>query len=97
MRDDRCTAQTLAEALDIIDRRSVCATWLGRCTRSLTLTPRRAIAEVVLGVALVSVFRPGVRVHVVGVGGAGMSGMAMLLAEYGAVVSGSDASDVDDL
>ena len=39
-----------------------------------------------------SVFRPGVRVHVVGVGGAGMSGMAMLLSEYGAVVSGSDAA-----
>ncbi len=47
-----------------------------------------------------SVFRPGVRVHVVGVGGAGMSGMAMLLSEYGAVVSGSDAASstiFDDL
>ncbi|MGH3733297.1 MAG: UDP-N-acetylmuramate--L-alanine ligase [Acidimicrobiales bacterium] len=38
-------------------------------------------------------FRPGVRVHVVGIGGAGMSGLAMLLAEFGATVSGSDARD----
>ncbi|MGA7835996.1 MAG: UDP-N-acetylmuramate--L-alanine ligase [Acidimicrobiales bacterium] len=41
-----------------------------------------------------SAFAPGVRVHVVGVAGAGMSGLAMLLAEMGAVVSGSDARDV---
>lgn len=34
---------------------------------------------------------PGTRVHVVGVGGAGMSGVARLLSEYGCVVSGSDA------
>ncbi len=40
-----------------------------------------------------STFAPGVRVHVVGVAGAGMSGLAMLLAEMGAVVSGSDARD----
>ena len=46
------------------------------------------------GVAIVSVFQPGVRVHVVGVGGAGMSGLAMLLVEFGAVVSGSDRGDV---
>ncbi len=38
-----------------------------------------------------SVFQPLTRVHVVGVGGAGMSGMALLLAEMGATVSGSDA------
>jgi UDP-N-acetylmuramate--alanine ligase len=39
-------------------------------------------------------------VHVVGVGGAGMSGLAMLLAEFGATVSGSDQRDsavFDDL
>ncbi|HEY1763178.1 MAG TPA: UDP-N-acetylmuramate--L-alanine ligase [Acidimicrobiales bacterium] len=36
---------------------------------------------------------PGRRVHIVGVAGAGMSGLAMLLAEMGAVVSGSDAQD----
>jgi UDP-N-acetylmuramate--alanine ligase len=41
----------------------------------------------------VSVLAPGVRVHVIGVAGAGMSGLAMLLSEMGAVVSGSDASD----
>lgn len=38
-----------------------------------------------------SVLQPGTRVHVVGVGGAGMSGLALLLAEMGATVSGSDA------
>jgi UDP-N-acetylmuramate--alanine ligase len=32
-------------------------------------------------------------VHVVGIGGAGMSGLAMLLAEFGATVSGSDQSE----
>jgi len=36
---------------------------------------------------------PGTRVHIVGVGGAGMSGVALLLAEMGCVVSGSDAAD----
>jgi len=41
----------------------------------------------------VKVFEPGVRVHVVGVGGAGMSGLARLLVESGAVVSGSDLAD----
>lgn len=40
-----------------------------------------------------SVLAPGLRVHVVGIAGAGMSGLAMLLAEMGAVVSGSDALD----
>ncbi len=35
----------------------------------------------------------GARVHVVGVAGTGMSGLAMLLAEMGATVSGSDAVD----
>jgi len=35
----------------------------------------------------------GRRIHVVGVAGAGMSGLAILLAERGAVVSGSDLSD----
>jgi UDP-N-acetylmuramate--alanine ligase len=34
-----------------------------------------------------------VRAHVVGVGGAGMSGLALLLKEMGATVSGSDATD----
>ena len=38
-------------------------------------------------------FEPGVRVHVVGVGGAGMSGLARLLVESGALVSGSDLAD----
>jgi UDP-N-acetylmuramate--alanine ligase len=38
-------------------------------------------------------FEPGVRVHIVGVGGAGMSGVALLLAERGCAVSGSDATD----
>jgi len=41
----------------------------------------------------VSTLAPGRRVHVVGVGGAGMSGVAILLAEMGAEVSGSDATD----
>jgi len=48
----------------------------------------------------VSVFEPDQRVHVVGVGGAGMSGLAMLLAEMGAEVSGCDAREspvFDDL
>ncbi len=40
-----------------------------------------------------TIFSPGVRVHVVGVGGAGMSGLAWLLVESGAVVSGSDLAD----
>jgi UDP-N-acetylmuramate--alanine ligase len=37
----------------------------------------------------------GRRVHVVGVAGAGMSGLAMLLAEMGAQVSGSDLTESD--
>jgi UDP-N-acetylmuramate--alanine ligase len=41
----------------------------------------------------VTVFEPGVRVHIVGVGGAGMSGLARLLVETGAQVSGSDLAD----
>lgn len=36
-------------------------------------------------------FTPGQRVHIVGVGGAGMSGIARILTERGCVVSGSDA------
>ena len=47
-----------------------------------------------------SAFTPGQRVHVVGVGGAGMSALAMMLAEMGADVSGCDATDtpiLDDL
>ncbi|HEY5103724.1 MAG TPA: UDP-N-acetylmuramate--L-alanine ligase [Acidimicrobiales bacterium] len=40
-----------------------------------------------------STFEPGRRVHVVGVGGAGMSGLAILLSEMGARVSGSDERD----
>lgn len=36
---------------------------------------------------------PGARVHIVGVGGAGMSALAWLLHEMGAVVSGSDEHD----
>lgn len=35
---------------------------------------------------------PGARVHIVGIGGAGMSGLARLLAESGLIVSGSDAT-----
>jgi UDP-N-acetylmuramate--alanine ligase len=42
---------------------------------------------------VVTVFDPGVRVHIVGVGGAGMSGLARLLVESGALVSGSDLAD----
>lgn len=38
-------------------------------------------------------FDEGVRVHIVGVGGAGMSGLARLLVEFGATVSGSDLAD----
>ena len=40
-----------------------------------------------------TVFGDGVRVHIVGVGGAGMSGLARLLVESGATVSGSDLAD----
>jgi UDP-N-acetylmuramate--alanine ligase len=40
-----------------------------------------------------SELRAGSRIHVVGIGGAGMSGLARLLVEMGAVVSGSDAVD----
>ncbi len=39
-----------------------------------------------------SAFAPGTRVHVVGVGGAGLSGVARLLAEAGYDVTGSDAA-----
>lgn len=39
----------------------------------------------------------GARVHIVGVGGAGMSGVATMLVEMGALVSGSDAVDSDAL
>lgn len=38
-------------------------------------------------------FEPGERVHVIGVGGAGMSGLARLLAEKGCIVSGSDVHE----
>lgn len=38
-------------------------------------------------------FETGERVHIIGVGGAGMSGLARLLAEKGCVVSGSDAHE----
>lgn len=38
------------------------------------------------------VLAPGTRVHIVGIAGAGMSGLARLLAEMGCVVSGSDSS-----
>ncbi|MHB1208335.1 MAG: UDP-N-acetylmuramate--L-alanine ligase [Acidimicrobiales bacterium] len=46
-----------------------------------------------MGVALV----PGTRVHIVGVAGAGMSGLARLLLEMGCVVSGSDAAHTEVL
>jgi UDP-N-acetylmuramate--L-alanine ligase/UDP-N-acetylenolpyruvoylglucosamine reductase len=39
------------------------------------------------------IFERGTRVHVVGVGGAGMSSLAVLLHEYGCVVSGCDAAN----
>ncbi|MGA2294365.1 MAG: UDP-N-acetylmuramate--L-alanine ligase [Acidimicrobiales bacterium] len=39
-----------------------------------------------------SEFGPGVNIHIVGVGGAGMSGLALLLSEMGCVVSGSDVT-----
>lgn len=38
-----------------------------------------------------SIFGPSAKAHVVGVGGAGMSGLALLLVEMGVEVSGSDA------
>jgi len=41
----------------------------------------------------VTIFLPGERVHVIGVGGAGMSGLVRLLVESGAVVSGGDLAD----
>jgi len=41
----------------------------------------------------VSVFAAGARVHIVGIGGAGMSGLARLFIEVGALVSGSDLAD----
>jgi UDP-N-acetylmuramate--alanine ligase len=41
----------------------------------------------------VSVLDPDVRVHIVGIGGSGMSGVARLLSEMGAHVSGSDLAD----
>ncbi len=44
-----------------------------------------------------SAFVPKTRVHIVGVGGAGMSGVARLLLEMGCVVSGSDAQQSDVL
>lgn len=40
-----------------------------------------------------SLLRVGARAHIVGIGGAGMSGLARLLIEMGAHVSGSDAVD----
>ena len=40
-----------------------------------------------------SLLGPGRRVHVVGVGGAGMGALAQLLIERGCIVSGSDAQD----
>lgn len=40
-----------------------------------------------------SVVQIGTRVHIIGVGGAGMSGLGRLLGEMGAVVSGSDLVD----
>jgi UDP-N-acetylmuramate--alanine ligase len=46
---------------------------------------------------VVTLFESGVSVHVVGVGGAGMSGLARLLVESGAVVSGSDLADSSQL
>lgn len=42
---------------------------------------------------MASALRPGARVHVMGAGGTGMSGLARLLAELGCVVSGCDAAD----
>ena len=44
-----------------------------------------------------NVFATGVRVHVVGIGGAGMSGLARLLVGAGALVSGSDLADSSSL
>ncbi|MGB8197492.1 MAG: UDP-N-acetylmuramate--L-alanine ligase [Acidimicrobiales bacterium] len=40
-----------------------------------------------------TLFDPGTHVHVVGIGGAGMSGLARFLVESGAMVSGSDLTD----
>lgn len=37
------------------------------------------------------------RVHMIGIGGAGMSGVARILLDHGVAVSGSDARDSDDL
>jgi len=41
----------------------------------------------------VNSLQPGATVHIVGVGGAGMSGLALLLSEMGCAVSGSDAAE----
>jgi UDP-N-acetylmuramate--alanine ligase len=41
----------------------------------------------------VTTLHPGARIHIVGVGGAGMSALARLLHEMGGVVSGSDEHD----
>jgi UDP-N-acetylmuramate--alanine ligase len=46
---------------------------------------------------MVIVLARGTRVHIVGVAGAGMSGLARLLLEKGCVVSGSDAAHADVL
>ena len=37
------------------------------------------------------------RVHMIGIGGAGMSGVARILLDHGVAVSGSDARDSADL
>jgi UDP-N-acetylmuramate--alanine ligase len=42
-------------------------------------------------------FERATRVHIVGVGGAGMSSLAVLLQEYGCVVSGCDAANAEVL
>ncbi len=44
-----------------------------------------------------TVLKPGAIVHIVGVGGAGMSGVARLLTEMGCVVSGSDVRESPEL
>lgn len=39
------------------------------------------------------IFEPATRVHIMGVGGAGMSSLAVLLSEFGCVVSGCDSAN----
>lgn len=88
VRDAECTADTLREALTpLIDderRRS----HMQRGTQQIRRSgAARRIGEIVSGIW------PPRHVHVVGAGGAGMSGVVRYFADAGSRVSGSDRSD----